>query len=191
MICSKWKTRNSQRGFMLAMLMAFITATGILLTKAMPSVIAEVQRDNEEELIFRGEAIRNAIRKYKAKTGAYPVNLDDLVKVKPRILRRMYKDPMTQEGDWDLVTAVQPGASGDLTGLPIVGVRSKSMKDSFKIYYGKTLYNDWVFSAADDLLGISSELKSLAPGMLPNVPPGAVPNSNPTPNPGPKAPSSN
>lgn len=141
---------------MLALLLALITVMGILLMKAMPSVITDVQRDQEEELIFRGEAIRDAIRRYKGKGGNYPVNLEDLVKVKPRLLRKLYKDPMTPSGEWDLITAVQPGASGDKKGLPIVGVRSRSQKDSFKIYRSKTLYSEWVFSAADDLLGIPS-----------------------------------
>jgi type II secretory pathway pseudopilin PulG len=147
--------RERQRGFILALLLGMITVIGILLTKAMPPVLTEVRRDQEEELIFRGEAIRNAIRRYKTLTGGYPTSLEALMKVRPRILRKLYKDPMTGEGDWELVTAVQPGASGDLTGLPIVGVHSRSQKDSFKIYEGKTLYSDWVFSASDNLLGIS------------------------------------
>jgi type II secretory pathway pseudopilin PulG len=143
-----------QRGYILVMLLGFMTIMGIALTRAMPPVITEVQREQEDELIFRGEAIRDAIRRYKALTGQYPLKLEDLLKVRPRILRQLYSDPMTKEGEWDLVTAVQPGATGDLTGLPIVGVRSRSQKDSFKMYNGKTLYSDWVFSAADNLFGI-------------------------------------
>lgn len=61
---------------------------------------------------------------------------------------------MTPNGEWDLVTAVAAGASGDTTGLPIAGVRSRSQRDSIKMYKGKTMYSDWVFSAADNILGI-------------------------------------
>ena len=154
MTCKIRMTRLGQRGFILAQLLALVTVMGILLTKAMPSVIAEVQRDQEEELIFRGEAIRNAMRRYKAQTGTYPTSLEDLVKVRPRILRKLYKDPMTANGDWDIITAVQPGASGNSTGLPIAAIRSRSQKDSFRIYQGKTLYSEWIFAASDDLLGI-------------------------------------
>ncbi len=139
---------------MLVQLLAFMAVMGILLTKAMPSVIAEVQRDNEEELIFRGEAIREALKRYKARTGSYPLKLEDLAKMRPPILRRLYRDPMTAEGDWDIVTAVQPSASGNTTGLPIVAVRSRSSKDSFRIYQGKTLYSDWIFAASDEFLGL-------------------------------------
>jgi hypothetical protein len=161
---------QASRGFILAMLLGLFTVMGIFMTRAMPSVITEVQRDQEDELIYRGEAIRNGIRRYKAITGQFPTKLEDLMKVRPPILRRLYKDPMTREGDWDLVTQVQPGASGDKTGLPIVGVRSRSQKDSFKVYRGKTLYSDWVFSAADDLFGVQgSGMPQQTPPLDPNA----------------------
>ena len=153
----------SERGYILVMLLALITIMGIFLMVAMPSVATEVQRDQEAELIFRGEAIASAIRVYKAKTGGYPLSLEDLTKLRPPILRKLYTDPMTPDGEWDLITAVQPGASGDKTGLPIVGVRSLCQKDSFAVYKGKTLISDWAFSAADNILG--------TPGS--NLPPGA------------------
>jgi type II secretory pathway pseudopilin PulG len=144
------------------MLLAVIVAMGILLTAAQPSITAEVQRDQEAELIFRGEAIASAIRAYRAKTGGYPLSLEDLLKVKPPILRRLYTDPMTPRGEWELITSVQPGASGDTTGLPIVGVKSKCTKDSYRIYQSKTLVSDWAFSAAGNLLGSPGSAASAA-----------------------------
>lgn len=143
-----------QRGFILALLLGMLTVMGIFLMKAVPSVIVEVQRGAEAELIFRGEAMARGIFQYKLRTGGYPRKLDDLMKMRPPVLRKLYKDPMTQEGAWDLVTAVQAGASGDKTGLPIVGVRSTSQENSIKLYRGKSMYNEWVFSAAEDILGV-------------------------------------
>ena len=145
---------SSSRGFILAMLLAIIVAMGVFLTVALPSLNAEVQRDQEAELIYRGEALAAAIKAYRTKTGGYPLNLEDLTKLRPPILRKLYMDPMTREGEWELITAVQPGASGDKTGLPIVGVRSYCQKDSIKTYMDKTLISDWTFSAADNLLGV-------------------------------------
>jgi type II secretory pathway pseudopilin PulG len=142
----------------MVMLLVFITTMGLLLTVALPGVKAEVQREQEDELIFRGESIAKAIKDYKARTGGYPLKLEALEKVRPRILRKLYRDPMTdrenKEGEWDLITAVQPGFSGDKTGLPIVGVRSKCQKDSYHKYMGKTLISDWPFSGADNLLAV-------------------------------------
>ncbi|MDP1833214.1 MAG: type II secretion system protein [Geothrix sp.] len=146
---------RTQRGFTMALALAMAVVMGLMLMKAAPLVSAEVQRENESELIFRGEAIANALKLYAAKSGRYPKDLDEVMKVRPRILRQKYKDPMTPGGDWDFITQVQPGASGNTEGLPIVGVRSRSIKDSIHIYQNKTLVRDWLFSADQNLLGIT------------------------------------
>ena len=161
--------RGRQRGFTMALLLAMIVVMIILTMAAVPKASAMVQRENEAELIFRGEALANALRVYKARTGAYPTNLDDLMKIRPRILRRVYKDPMTREGEWDYLYQVQPGATGDTTGLPIVGVRSKSLQDSIKIYENKTMVHDWIFSADANILGMPGSDGSKG---VPDGPPG-------------------
>jgi type II secretory pathway pseudopilin PulG len=153
----------------MAMLMALITIMGILLMKGIPAITTEVQREQEAELIFRGESIAKGIRAYAAKSGRYPNALTELENVRPRIIRKIYKDPMTESGEWDLIYAVQPGASGDTHSLPIIGVRSKSQKDSFKIYNSKTIYSDWAFTATSNLLGLPAGV----PG--PSTPGGVVP----------------
>jgi type II secretory pathway pseudopilin PulG len=138
--------------------LAVAVVMGLMLMKVGPNLIKEVQRENESELIFRGEAIAAAIKVYSAKTGAFPTTLDDVMKVRPRLLRQKYLDPMTPEGDWEFVTQVQPGASGNKEGLPIVGVRSKSILNSIHVYQNKTLVHDWLFSADQNLLGVTDEL---------------------------------
>lgn len=155
---------RGQEGYILAMLLGVCTVMGILLTKALPAVNAEVQREAEAELIYRGEHIARGIKAYQAKTGGYPIELQQLLKLKPRLLRQVYKDPMTPSGEWELVYAVSPGASGDTTNLPIVGVRSRSLKDTFKIYKNKTVARDWVFSATEAILGLPGSGRDGAPG---------------------------
>lgn len=146
---------RSQRGFIMALALALAVVMGLLLMKAGPNVILEVQRENEAELIFRGEALAAALKLYAAKTGRYPTDLEDILKVRPRILRQKYLDPMTTDGEWDYITQVQPGASGNKEGLPIIGVRSRSMLNSIHIYQNKTLIHDWQFSAEQNLLGVT------------------------------------
>jgi type II secretory pathway pseudopilin PulG len=141
----------------MALALAMAVVMGIMLTQAMPNVLLEVQRENEAELIFRGEAIANALRIYFARMHRYPKDLDELMKVRPRILRQKYKDPMTAEGEWDYLTQVQPGASGNTEGLPIVGVRSRSIKDSIHIYQSTDIVHEWKFSADQNLLGMAAD----------------------------------
>src|SRR5512140_1170368 len=95
--------RRSERGFTMALLLAIAVVMGIMLLKAEPKLESVVQRENESELIFRGEAIANALKIYKAKSGRYPQTLEDLMKVTPHILRQPYKDPMSKDGEWEKV----------------------------------------------------------------------------------------
>jgi hypothetical protein len=146
------RARRGERGYILALLLGFCAVMGILLMKGIPAVNAEVQREMEAELIFRGEQVAKAIRTFQSKTGGYPSSLEELIKLNPRLVRSSaLKDPMNPEGDWELVYAVQAGPSGNTQGLPIVGVKSKIERDSFKIYKGKSIYSDWAFLATDSL----------------------------------------
>jgi hypothetical protein len=159
--CRTPARRRGERGYILALLLGFCAVMGILLMKGIPAVNAEVQREMEEELIFRGEHLARAIRTYQAKTGGYPVALSDLNRIKPRLAREVdFIDPMNPKGEWDLVYAVQPGASGNTTGLPIVGVKSKVEENSFKIYRMKSLYSDWAFLATDSLFNLPGSAPS-------------------------------
>jgi len=145
---------SSQRGFTMALVLATAVVMGLMLLKAAPRVSAEVQRENEAELIFRGEAIAAALRIYSARMHHYPADLDEIMKVRPRILRQKYQDPMMPDGKWEFITQVQAGVTGDTTGLPIVGVRSRCAKDSIHIYQSKTLVRDWKFLADQNILGL-------------------------------------
>jgi type II secretory pathway pseudopilin PulG len=151
---------GSSSGFITLTLLLVITAVSILSTRIMVNAAHEVQREHEAELIFRGEAIAKAIRLYKKKTGSYPLTLNDLTTIRPRIIRKVYKDPMTicdhrYSGDWDLVLyeqhySVAEKIKDDIKSpTPIVGVRSFCKKNRKKIYQGKDLISDWLFLALD------------------------------------------
>lgn len=147
---SPWSRR--QRGYTMALLLGLCVVMGILLLKGTPNLIKMNQRELEQELIFRGQEYALALKRYRLKTGGFPLNLEDLTKVRPRIIRRLWKDPITND-DFEPVYAVQVGAVGVKTGLPISGVRSKSNRDSVLKYNNKELHSDWVFSGTDDIYG--------------------------------------
>lgn len=151
-----------QRGFTMVLLLAFIVVMGIMLAMSRPTLKAQVQRENEAELIYRGEAIARALKAYQAKFNKYPTDLDEVMKVRPALLRKKYRDPMTPDGEWDYLTQVQPGASGETKGLPIIGVRSRSDLDAYKLYKNKSLISDWRFLADESVLGVGSGKPSLS-----------------------------
>lgn len=104
--------RGGQRGFAMAALLVSLAIMSVLLAVALPVWNHAAKREREAELIFRGEQYARAITLYQRQTpGAYPPDLDTLVE--GRFLRRKYRDPMTEHGEFRLI--LQSEAS-DLAG---------------------------------------------------------------------------
>jgi type II secretory pathway pseudopilin PulG len=106
--------QDSERGYAMAALLVSIAVMTILMSVAMPVWRTQAQREKEAELVFRGEQIARAINLYTRKMGGgnFPPSIDVLVQ--GRFLRKKYKDPMTESGEWDLILAGSgvPGQGG-------------------------------------------------------------------------------
>lgn len=106
--------QGNQRGYAMAALLVGIGVMMVLMSVAMPVWRTQAQREKEAELVFRGEQIARAINLYTRKMGGgnFPPNIDVLVQ--GRFLRKKYKDPMTESGEWDLILAGAgvPGQGG-------------------------------------------------------------------------------
>jgi type II secretory pathway pseudopilin PulG len=112
------------------------------------------KREREQELLFVGNAFRNAFTSYYSRTPAgkprYPRVLEDLVEdhrfpVPVRHLRRIYADPVTGKAEWGLI---------EIPGVGITGVHSLSEAAPLKTgnfapvdakLEGAERYSDWKF----------------------------------------------
>jgi len=96
----------------MAVLLVGLAVMGILMSVAMPAWRKAVQREKEEELVFRGQQYARAIGLYQRKfAGGFPPSIDLLVE--QRFLRRKYVDPMTKDGEFQLLYQLQaPNAPG-------------------------------------------------------------------------------
>jgi len=88
---------------------------GIFMAAAVPAWEYVIQREREEELLWRGRQYVQAIRRYQQKyPGAFPANIDVLVEEK--FLRKAYKDPMNRgedgESDWRILRQNSPEIRG-------------------------------------------------------------------------------
>ncbi len=102
--------RPGPPGYVLIILMMaiFVMTLGLLI--AVPVWQTELQREKEEELIFRGKQYAEAVRIYVQKNpGRYPESLKELLEKK--CLRRLYRDPFGPDGQWNVVLA-SSGARG-------------------------------------------------------------------------------
>ena len=175
------RTRRSLRGsadesgYAMAALLVGMTIMAIFLSMALPAWRTASQREKETELIFRGQQYARAVALFQRKyANAFPPNLNILLD--QHFLRKKYKDPMTADGEFQLVYAnqqasAQPSAGGAASGIVptqgqpgratttvgagtsiaalggIIGVASKSTADSIRVYNGHSKYNEWVFVA--------------------------------------------
>jgi type II secretory pathway pseudopilin PulG len=92
------------RGYALLIFMFAITLMAFALMVAVPVWDTQMQREREAELIFRGKQYVEAIRIFQLKSpGAFPKQLEDLIDEDKRCIRRLYPDPMTKEGVWNVI----------------------------------------------------------------------------------------
>lgn len=98
-------------GFTLVGVVVAIAVLTILIAAVAPSVATISQRDKEIELVFRGKQYARAILAFQKRYGRYPNALKELEEIKPRSIRQLWKEPMsnTVEG-WDLIIAGTPDA---------------------------------------------------------------------------------
>ena len=169
------------RGYVLIILAILVLAMAIGLMVAVPVWHTQVQREKEEELLFRGRQYVEAVRLYQTKfPGRFPESLDALLK--ENCLRKLYKDPMTRSGEWNLILHREGGAQrggtvqkiliapasalSSLTSPQILGVVSASQQKSIRIYYDQDSYDRWFFyygqdpKAMPDIMVFGEEKKS-------------------------------
>lgn len=191
--------RQTEAGFSLPGLLAGITIMLVLMTVAVPSWQHVMKDAREEELIFRGCQIADAIERFQKKNGnAVPLTLQVLVA--GRYLRKAYTDPMAKDGKWRFIRVGEPlgpapvarpgapspppspspGSLGGAAGGPLggfVGVASTSRERSLRMFNGRTRYSDWLFVAGQPrVVG-----RPPGPAVLPGGGPGGPPRPSPSP----------
>jgi type II secretory pathway pseudopilin PulG len=189
-----------EAGYTLVALVATMAISMVLMAAGTKTWRYLVQDSNEEELLFRGKQIADAIQRYQKKNAnALPPSLEVLVKGK--FLRKAYKDPMTKDGKWRFMrpgeaigappvarpglpgtpSTTQPAFSSSTTARTTVGgsigliqgVASTSTETSLRIVNGRTKYNEWIFLPGQAIV------VGRAAGFTPAGAPGVFPGANP------------
>lgn len=102
----------------MATLLVALAVMAVLMSAVLPAWRHQATREKEAELVFRGEQYVRAIQLWERKMGpgSRPPNVDILVQQK--FLRKKYKDPMSEDGEFQLIYAgmnpapTTPGARG-------------------------------------------------------------------------------
>ena len=161
--------RHRQAGITFLGLLFAVAIAGIALAGTGVLWHMESRREKEKELLFIGEEYRNAIGRYYEKTPGeakqYPERLEDLLQDKRfpqpvHHLRRLYRDPMTAQGEWELIR--QQGR--------IIGVVSKSRAEPIKVAGFKPGQEE--FEGAGSYAGWRFVSSGNSPSQEPAPPPG-------------------
>ena len=110
--------RRQQSGFAYLMALFMILVVVVASQVALQTLATAGRRQREQEMIWRGEQCKRAIRLYYRKTGHYPQKLEDLQKGLPDLhfLRATaYKDPINKDGggEWRMIYV---NAAGQIIG---------------------------------------------------------------------------
>jgi type II secretory pathway pseudopilin PulG len=120
-----FRAARDRAGYAMAALLVMMNIMAILMAVAMPIWKTVVKREREEELMWRGNQYVRAINLFRRKyANTYPPNIDILLN--ERFLRKKYADPMTKDGEFQLIYAAQqasqtPGPPGAVGGSQTPG----------------------------------------------------------------------
>lgn len=105
----------NERGYTLLALLAVLIAGALYLGAAMPNYKFEARRLKEDEMVFRGQQIAEAIYRFRRATNRYPTQIEELVEgvsvgTKQFHFLRAHaaKDPLSPDGNWRFVHPGDP-----------------------------------------------------------------------------------
>jgi hypothetical protein len=107
------RPRAGEAGYTLLFAVFLAASMLIMLTVVSLKITTQGQREQEEEMVWRGHQYERGIRRYVQKFGRYPTKIDDMVKATSgvRYMREAYKDPMNKEdGSWRFIYVTPAGA---------------------------------------------------------------------------------
>jgi type II secretory pathway pseudopilin PulG len=101
---------HRENGYALIAVMILVTVMLISITGALPRIYQDVQREREQEAIFRGEQYARAIYMFHRTVGRYPNSIKELLNTNgTRYLRQAYTDPLSPNGRWHFIHASAAG----------------------------------------------------------------------------------
>jgi len=118
---SRFIGHGKEAGYTLVMFVIVIAVMSIAMGVAVQTASFQMQREKEAELIFRGQQFIEAIRLYKTKYGRYPMQLKEIYEAKPRVIRKKWKDPITDSESWGLIFLGQDGQQAGRRGRQLAG----------------------------------------------------------------------
>ncbi len=107
--------RHQSKGFTLIELVIVMTILAILITVALPVFMTHIRHAKEVVLMQDLMEMRNAIDNYITDKEKAPQSLEELVSAK--YLRKIPKDPIEEEAEWQVEMGSEPVKPGGQPGI--------------------------------------------------------------------------
>lgn len=142
-----------QRGVTFLTLLFAIALAGIALAGTGALWQLESRREKEKELLFVGNEYRKAIGSYASRTPEgsppFPERLEDLLQdnrypTPVRHLRRLYRDPMSADGQWEIIRE-QGRITGVVSRSDATPIKIAGFSKDFESFEGARSYRQWRF----------------------------------------------
>lgn len=174
---NKRRFKVENKGYAILTAVLAVSIFTVLIMKARDMWETEIQRELEQELLFRARQYVIGIEMFRKKNpNTFPQSLDELFEKK--CLRKRFLDPMTKEGLWNVVMRSSlPGGDKDtllvvpedmlpeyVTKASIIGVCSSSCEEGFLVYRKKKKYCEWAVYLGEQLDKEMPELKYVVDG---------------------------
>jgi type II secretory pathway pseudopilin PulG len=166
---------SRSRGLVLLALLIMLILIGVAALAAGEVWSTTLKREREAELLFVGSQYRRAVAEYwRMSPGrrSYPVTLDSLLTDERfpnpvHHLRRLYRDPMTETGEFEVIKLAN-GISGVHSTSQDEPIKRANFPVIYKTFEEAENYSQWNFVFTPT-------------GVNPLVNPGAVPAQSPAP----------
>lgn len=125
------RRQTSQAGYFLLVVLFMVAMLMLAVTAGAPSVVQQIKRDREIEMIHRGAQYARAVKRFYRKYGRYPTSVEQLENTNNlRFLRRKYADPMAQDGKWKFLHPGDVKIGGANVGTPVSQMASGTQQPS-------------------------------------------------------------
>jgi len=145
---------SGEKGFTYPAALALIVIVSVSLMVVQKQWSTIVKRDKEKELFFRAGQIVQAIGSFYKDSSKdsqqYPRSLKVLLKDNrslglKRHLRKIYKEPMTEDGQWGIIYDGRGGIKGVFSKSMTEPLKKGNFPEIYKSFENKKRYLEWKF----------------------------------------------
>ncbi|MCU5772723.1 hypothetical protein N5923_12300 [Erwiniaceae bacterium BAC15a-03b] len=151
-------TGNRQAGFSYLLLLAWLSVLSLLLLRSYDHRQTQWRQEREEQLLFAGDQIRQAIRQYRenpAGNKCFPTAFRQLISDTrgnqvQHLLRQIYPDPFSQQREWGMIYDEQQrwiGVYSKGSGRPL---KQQGFSEPYSRFKQAASYADWQFKVEED-----------------------------------------